>query len=149
MIIAKSKENNIDPKLVWAIAKQESNFNPKAMRYERNWQYQNMVSVSSQKLGISYDTEFQLQSFSYGLLQQMGSTAREFGFTGMLTDLLDAETGLHWSTLKLAKLCGEFKETSNIVSAWNLGYPKKNMSGQYFNQNYVDQVLKNLSECPL
>lgn len=149
LIISMASKNNLDPKLVWAIAKQESNFNPKAMRFERNWQYQTMVAISSQNLKISYDTEMTLQSFSYGLLQQMGSTTREFGFTGMLTDLLDAETGLHWACLKLAKVCGKFKEIENIAAAWNGGHPKKNLSGQFFNQAYVNQVLKNYNDCSL
>ncbi|MFZ5788993.1 MAG: lytic transglycosylase domain-containing protein [Acidobacteriota bacterium] len=72
------------------------------------------------------DQEWWGQQASWGLLQVMGSVARERGFRGpYLTELCDPETNLTYGCAHLARLFARFPAAGveGVVSAYNAGRP--------------------------
>lgn len=146
MINAKAKEFKLDPMLISAMVQVESAGNPKAMRFEPAWRYFWFVDGYASKLNISVETERTLQAFSYGLLQIMGSCAREGGLTGPLTDLLNVEMSLHYGCMHLSKIAKKYGVEVDVIAAYNAGSPRKLASGMYENQAYVNKVHQYLVE---
>ena len=133
----------LDYSLIQAIAKVESNFDRWAVRYEAGFSYLLTPEVFAKKNKITVSTETQCQKMSWGLLQIMGGTARDLGFTGPLTQLLEIENNLKWGCKYLVKL-GEKHgmNSANQVAAWNAGSVRQTADGDYVNQIYVDKVLE-------
>lgn len=126
----------------------ETNLNTYATRYEESWKYFLNPGTYAFKLKISMDTEKKDQATSWGALQIMGSVARELGYTDYLVKLIDPNLSLDLSGLKIKQLQSKFTEMRNVISAYNMGNPKKTGDGRYYNQIYVDKVLKNLALAP-
>ena len=93
------KKHGLDPVLICAVAHQESSWNPWAIRYEPGF-FARYILPMAEKFS---DTEARARSFSFGLMQVMGQTAREMGFTGDLASLCDPDVGLDWGCYKLAR----------------------------------------------
>lgn len=89
--------HDIDPSLVCAVCEHESeDWNPWAMRFEPA--FDKKYEQPMHKL----PTEEIACSTSWGLMQIMGQTARELGFThGFLTQLLDPAIGIEFGCRKL------------------------------------------------
>jgi soluble lytic murein transglycosylase-like protein len=137
-----SKASNIDPNLIAAIVETESAGNPFAMRYEKHWRYILRPVDFAMKLNITPETERTLQMFSYGLMQIMGSVAREYGMQGELPKLLDPDLGIQYGTIHLRGFISRYKSIPDAVSSYNQGSPVKNKNGVgYKNQAYVDKVM--------
>jgi soluble lytic murein transglycosylase-like protein len=100
---ATAAKHDLDEALVCALCDHESaGWNPWAMRYEPKF-FQKYVASLYAASKISA-TEAYARSFSYGLGQVMGQTAREFGFEGkFLTELCDPPVGIEFACRKLAK----------------------------------------------
>lgn len=135
-----AKFANVDPMLVLAIAEVESAGDPLAVRYERNWKYHYKVDDFAKRCRISRDTEFMLQSCSFGLMQVMGTVARECGLEGSILQLTDAKLGAKFGCIKLAKLFKVFGNVDDVIAAYNGGNAVKDGEGKYRNQSYVDKV---------
>lgn len=146
IIVKETRRLVEDPDLVIAISGVESNWNTMAMRYEPKWKYFYRPEVYAKKLYITQDTEKQLQMFSYGICQIMGSVARELGFDGPLPQLLVPEFGIEFSVKKIIALRKKYPDLGDIISSYNQGSPRKNPDGSYVNQAYVDKVMKNLMQ---
>jgi len=130
-----------DVELIYAIIDVESGWNPFAVRYEPHWRY--IVPVSNTmlaKMGITKDTEEQLQKFSWGLMQIMGSVARELNYTEILTKLVIPAENINVGIRKVMALAKKYKNIEDIIASYNAGSPRK-ISGKYVNQDYVDKVL--------
>lgn len=96
--------------LVFAIVQVESSGNPWASRYEEGffWRY---VEGRGHTVwnGCSRDTEERHRATSWGLMQIMGQTARERGFSGpFLTELCDPSMGLQMGCLHLTHLIDRY-----------------------------------------
>ena len=141
LILEAAKKHNVDPKLVAAIVRKESGGQPWAMRYEPRWSYLFKTAEFAHRLYITEITEIHLQSFSYGLMQVMGSVCRELGFLGYLPQVLNPEIGLDLGCKKLRDLFYKYQDEKDVISAYNQGSPLKR-GGIYLNQQYVDGVLK-------
>lgn len=139
-----AKALGLDPDLVSAICSQESNYTPAAARYEKNWGYFFEVERFSKILGITYDTEYQLQKFSFGIMQVMGSVARELGFQGYLTELITPENGILYGCKKLKALSKRYSNVSDVIAAYNGGNASK-VNGNYPNRRYVEDVQKRIA----
>lgn len=146
IIVKETKRLVEDPDLIIAISGVESNWNTMAMRYEKNWSYLYRPEYYAKKLFITKDTESQLQMFSYGLCQVMGSVARELGFDGHLPQLLIPEFGVEFAVKKIIALRKKYSDLGDIISSYNQGSPRKKDDGSYVNQPYVDKVMKNLMQ---
>lgn len=143
-----SKEYNIDPKLVMAFCKVESSWNTWATRYEPLWKYTTAVNNFADSAKTSIPTEIVHQSTSWGLMQVMGSVARELGFTESLPMLCNPEFGILFGIKQLSRLQKyEISGGQNDwIASYNAGSPRKKSNGKYENQDYVDKLNKAYSE---
>lgn len=141
VVSIKALSYGIDPFLAQAIAQIESNLDPWKMRYEEKWMYFYLPAQYSKNLGISVLTERTLQQFSYGLMQVMGSVARELGFDRELIKLCDPEIGAQYGCMKLSDLKKKYSDELDLISAYNAGTPLK-LNGKYRNEDYVKKVTE-------
>jgi soluble lytic murein transglycosylase-like protein len=96
---AAAEAHGLDPALVCAVVHNESGWDQWALRYEPGF-YRRYIEPLA---GVG-DTEKQSRAFSYGLMQIMGQTAREFGFGGkFLVELCDPVQNLEFGCRKLAQ----------------------------------------------
>ncbi len=133
--------------LVKAIIQVESGGNTYAMRYEAAFLYRYVPSTPQRFGCASLETERQARATSWGLMQIMGQVARELGCKEpFLSTLCDAETGLRYGCLLLARLRDLYLRGygwDGVISAYNQGSPIKNKkSGAFLNQGYVMKVRK-------
>jgi soluble lytic murein transglycosylase-like protein len=115
--------NNVDPDLIRAIIKQESNWDVNASRYEV-------------KLGTS----------SWGLMQVLLTTAQSvMGDSSLsISQLVTPETNIIVGTKYIAALLARYSgDVRDAIAAYNAGTVKKNKDGTYVNQSYVDSVYRN------
>lgn len=88
---------SINLSLICALIEHESSWNVFAVRYEPLFYQRYVVPLK----GITA-TEAQMRATSWGLMQLMGQTAREFGFIGKyLAELCDPEIGIDFGCKKL------------------------------------------------
>lgn len=107
----------LDPALVCAVAEQESGWDPAAIRFEKNWAFRLMADdtiIGQHIFPPSRDTEIAQRSFSWGVMQVLGQTAREQGCTyPYLTRLCEPEIGLEFGCkvlmMKLKKAQGDVR----------------------------------------
>lgn len=144
LIVSVSEQNQLDPDLVRAIAQVESSYNPWAMRFEPAWRYFYFPREHADRLMITAQTEEMMQATSWGLMQVMGSVARELGFDLELPRLCIPEMGLNYGCKKLKKLFARYQYEEDVIAAYNAGSPRKEKSGMYFNQRYVDKIRARL-----
>jgi soluble lytic murein transglycosylase-like protein len=81
------------PDIILALIEQESAFDPWATRYEPAF-YDKYVSPLVANADMS-KTEARLRAFSFGLMQVMGQTAREAGYSEPLPKLFEPEVNLN------------------------------------------------------
>ncbi len=136
--LAKQKAINhgVDPALLCAVAEQESEWNPYAIRFERAWAVKlmgNPAIIGDHISPPSKETEIAQRSFSWGLMQVLGQTAREHVYTySFLTQLCDPEIGLEFGAMILAdKLRIAKGDTRQALLFYNGGGDK----------TYPEQVL--------
>jgi hypothetical protein len=140
--LKRSEATGVPNRILFAVIMVESSGDHKAMRYEEGYRWICNPEKFSKINKITVDTEKQLQSFSYGLCQIMGATARDNGYTGPLIDLIDPNFNIRIATSHLAKLMATYKNWPDAISAYNQGSPRKKlMSKKYKNQAYVDKVI--------
>jgi soluble lytic murein transglycosylase-like protein len=88
----------LDAAVVCAVCEQESQWNKWAVRFEPAFfeKYEVPLHLAT--------TEEYSRAFSFGLMQVMGQTAREFGFTNrFLSELCDPATGILFGCKKLKR----------------------------------------------
>ena len=82
-----------------------------------------------------------VDSYSYGPMQILLSTAQEMGFTGTPEELMKAEANLHFGCKYLTRQLHRYGgDMEKAAAAYNAGgaYKRK---GQYVNQSYVNKVM--------
>lgn len=131
----------VDPKLLYAIARVESSLDPNTARYEPGWKYHLDTAIWARKLGITRDTEKVLQSISWGLMQVMGTVAREHGFDRHLTELTNPTYNVTIAIRKIEQLQDKYDSREEVISAYNQGWPRKNEDGNFVNYRYVNTVM--------
>lgn len=138
----------LDHNLVLAIISHETNGKPFKTRYEPAWKYLYFPREFADKLLISVETETVMQSMSWGVMQIMGSVAREHGFEDDLPKLTDPQLGLDYGCKHLKKLMVQYGgNETDAISAYNAGSVRKTDGGMYSNQvSYVDPVCSILRD---
>lgn len=134
----------LDPALVQAIAKVESSLDPWVVRFEPGWAYPWRIREFARRCNISQNTEKTLQATSWGLMQVMGTVARELGHNRMLTELVRPATNIRLGCRQIVKLLDRYQDIAMTISAYNAGSARKDENGQFMNQGYVDKVLDNM-----
>jgi soluble lytic murein transglycosylase-like protein len=132
--------HKLDPNWVIAFIQTESGGNPVAMRYEPKWRYLVTPEFYASRLKITADTETQLQKFSYGLMQVMGSVCREHGYGDSLALLVDPFRALEYGCRHLKGMRRRFPTGRDWIAAYNAGTPRKMPDGKYENEEYVKKV---------
>jgi hypothetical protein len=106
-------KHGLNDALVCAVIDRETGgtWNPWLNRYEPRFEqlYGQGVTVGATSFvkaatfTISLSTEIKNRCMSWGLMQIMAETAREYGFTGPAAELCDPATGIEWGCRKFAK----------------------------------------------
>ena len=119
IVVQESRRYGVDPNLVRAIIRAESNWDILASRFES-------------KLGES----------SIGLMQTLVSTARDVLNKPSLTiqELYSPNVNIKAGTKYLSQLKSRFPKLEDTISAYNAGRPIYSSRGGYVNQKYVDKV---------
>ena len=132
-----------DSDLIHAIILTESAGDPLAMRYEPGFRW-TVQDPDGRPRTCTVKTEERLQMFSFGLMQIMGATARDLGFKGWLSELLDPKVNIKYGTLLLISLSKRY-QGDDIIASYNAGSPRFTTSGDYVNQEYVDKVKEKIA----
>jgi soluble lytic murein transglycosylase-like protein len=138
----------LPPALIAAVIQEESRFEMWATRVEprylRNAKVRREAArwTSSHRSPPTTTTELHDRSRSYGLMQVMGETAREQGFSApYLAELyLPKNATLHGAILLRHLLDRYHKDTLAAISAYNQGSARK-QSGVFANARYVYRVV--------
>lgn len=137
----------LDPVVLYAMLWKESSYNPWAMRYEPLFKWTLAHRDWASRLGLSPETEMLAQKSSWGLGQIMGAVAREHGFRGHLTELVQPKINLELCAKHLKKKLVVYGSIEAAVSAYNQGDNRKTPGGMYRNQvSYVDPVFRKARE---
>lgn len=142
IIFDKSAKYNLDSSLVAAIILQESRGKHCASRHEDTWKYVYNAKEFARESGVSVRTEEVGQKTSWGVMQIMGTVARELGFKGQFPELCDPALGIEYGCKQLKRIYSKQRELSDIIASYNAGGAYKKNSGQYINQEYVDSVTE-------
>ncbi len=134
-------KTSLDPALVTALVYAESSGNTYAMRFEPAWKYFHFPREWASRIECSVQTENIAQATSWGLMQVMGSVARERGHAGWLSELSVVEVGLSYGCQHLKSFFEKYPTVEDAVSSYNQGSPRKTLGGLYCNQGYVSKVM--------
>lgn len=138
---------NLDPILVAAIIGVESDGDPYRNRIESADRKRNNPERFAKLSNIDIPTEAANQIMSWGLMQIMGTTARDIGFQKSLLMLIEPEYGIEWGCKYLAMQMKDCDgNVQDAISAYNRGTMAKQASGDYKNQGYVTKVLNIMKE---
>lgn len=133
-------DQNIPANLLAAIVQVESNGDPMACRFEKDYKYLYETKVNAKENQITETTEMMLQMTSWGLTQIMGAVGRELGLKGSILQLIDPEVNLTYCAKLLKRLASRHTERNDIIASYNAGSPVRTLDGKYRNQGYVDKV---------
>jgi soluble lytic murein transglycosylase-like protein len=132
--------------LLAAIVQQESRGKIWTSRLEPGYRYIQTPEIHAKRLGISPETERVHQATSWGLAQVMGGTLRDLGFMDHLPMACKPSINLTFASMHLSRLMAKHPVMAAVISAYNSGTPRKDATGAYTNQGYVDRVTKFMSE---
>lgn len=130
--------------LAVAIAQTESSLCPHATRFEPGWKYFYKIEAFASYNHITPDTERVQQAHSWGLMQIMGSVARELKYSEPLVKLCDPYAGAEMGCKKLKQLSSKYEDETAVIAAYNAGTPRKLPGGKWENQDYVSKVTERL-----
>lgn len=147
---------NLDPLLVAAICLKESVGNTWATRMEFKayggafkslWRYFLEPDEWARVVGSSKVTEWVCQASSWGLMQVMGTVAREYGFNGWLSELCKPSVGVRYGCKHLRKKIDRYVYAYSDgfaidcgIAAYNAGSARFSTGRKFVNQSYVDGV---------
>lgn len=143
---------NLDPILIAAMIMKESSGIPWAVRYEPGWGYflpPEETAAIAKTIGSTKQTELVFQATSWGLMQVMGTVAREHGFQGWLTELTDPEIAIYYGAKHLRKQYDHrlVYTDEEALAAYNggIGAIKKKIDTGYYPEQvqiYVETVMR-------
>lgn len=141
------KSLGVDVSLVNALIHVESGGNPFRTRFEpASDRYLYFYREHASRLWLTPETERINQMQSWGLMQVMGFVAREHNYDDYLVKLCDPKLGLLYGVKHIKKFLGKYGNEPDAIAAYNAGSARKNPSGMYINQPYVDKVNIKLLE---
>lgn len=125
-----AKRHELDSDVVCAVIEQESSWRTYEIRYEQ--EFFDRYCFPLFKNPEITPTEARARAFSWGLMQVMGQTAREFGYREPLPTLCVPQTGIEIGCKVLAhKIAVNEGNVHDALKAWNGGA----------NSQYADDVL--------
>jgi hypothetical protein len=137
-----AKDFGLNPILVSAIIDVESAGNVYSCRFEPGYPFLYEPQEMGELSKTSFATECVLQRCSFGLMQVMGSTARELGLRAPLPTLFEPEVGIEYGCRYLRKQMTRYGDRMQAaIAAYNAGAAIERGDGQYRNGEYVSKVL--------
>ena len=120
----------LDPRLLKAVIKVESNFNRNAHRHE------------------PWVSHLGGPDCSFGLMQLLESTARGLGHTGAARDLYHPATNIYFGAKYLRQQLDRYGNVAKAIAAYNAGSVRYAADGtdRFCNQIYVDKVAEAMEE---
>lgn len=140
-VIEVATQSGFNPALVYAICMKESSMDTWAMRFEPGWRWWLDPNKWARRVRVTTRTEEIAQQCSWGLMQVMGTVARERGFSGDLPQLTSPKVGLKYGCAQLAYLFTRYSDVRHVLSAYNTGRPDTKVG-----RAYAADVLKIMSE---
>ena len=143
LIVSTARGAQVPPELVLGIIEIESGGDRYAAKINPTYPYTMMQA--KRPAGCSVDMERMCQKTAWGLMQVMGATARELGFDGWLSELVNPETNVRLGIEFLGRKMSQYFERDGIegvVAAYNGGAPRRRPDGKFTNQGYVDRVME-------
>lgn len=126
-----AKAHGLNPHLVNAVVTVESEHDTWAMRFEPGWRWWLRPSHWAAVVGVTKRTEIIAQACSWGLMQVMGTVARERGFKEDLPKLCRPDVGLDIGCKHLKWLLNRHGTVIRALSAYNTGRPETRKGKQY------------------
>lgn len=126
-----AKKHNLNPKLVYAVCLKESDLDTYAMRFEPGWRWWLNPLKWAKRVVTTEATERVGQQMSWGLMQVMGTVARERGFDSDFPRLCRPEVGVEFGCRHLVWLMGRFQTIPEVLSAYNTGRPNTKVGRAY------------------
>ena len=142
----KADKYNLDRFLVAAIIQTESSGNRCDTRFEKRFKHLYHPEKFAQLNQITVQAEIEHQKTSFGLMQIMGSVARELGFKRNLWNLCNPRMNVELGVKKLKKLSGRHESMEDLIASYNAGRPFMLSNGKYKNHQYVNKVLQRYQE---
>lgn len=136
----------LDPYIVGAMIQVESAGNTWAIRYEPKWDHFLNARDWASKIGCTEVTEEKGQATSWGLMQVMGTVAREHGFDEWFPALCEPSQGVKYGCMHLRKKADQYHNIEEAIAAYNAGKARYMKSGMLTNERYVDRVMKYFRE---
>ena len=118
-----AKLYGFNSKLVYAICIKESSMDTWAMRFEPGWRWWLNPGTWAKRVRVTTRTEEIAQQCSWGLMQVMGTVARERGHVGDLPQLCNPKIGLEIGCAHLKYLFARYSDVKHVLSAYNTGRP--------------------------
>lgn len=143
IIFEAARDYQVDPRLIAAVIFTESSGKQYACRYEPNF-FKKYLETSTRKtlkgfVPPNFQTEVCGRAFSYGLMQIMGNTARENGFTGeYLAELFDPRTNILLGTKILKRFLENEATAGKALLRWNGGSDKEYPTRVFTNYDGVN-----------
>lgn len=139
-----SQKYNIPKKFLYALILTESNFNEYAIRYEPHYRWIVLNKDIGTKLGMSYATFLEVQRFSYGLTQVMGSIFYEHNLYTYPAEFYDVYLNVEHCCIHLSnsinrKKLNPEKQARELYDIYNSGCIDSNDQ----NEKNVDRFMKN------
>lgn len=118
-ILSSARKFNIDPDLIRAFIKVESDGDPQAKAWEKL-----------------------IENYSYGLMQVSWPTAEWMGYKGDPADLLQPGVNIHYGSKYIAYQLDRYdNDIPSTAAAYNAGTAFRD-NGKFNNQYYVNKVMK-------
>lgn len=146
LAIKHTQQTNIDPALVLGIIQVESGGDSNTARYEQNYRW--VIRQARRPEACSENTETVFQKTRWGLMQVLGAAAREHGYYGWLSKLIDPELNIIMGICRLQKLFalwGEDHGIDGVIAAYADGAPRVTENG-FANKSYVGAVKAVMTE---
>jgi len=121
----------LNPLILEAMIMIESGQEKWATRYESRWIWFLTPIKYARLRGVTTKTERIHQSTSWGLMQVMGTVARELGFKGNLPELCQPDIGVKYGAIKLSDLLDRYKALPLALAAYNAGSPTSKAGAKY------------------
>jgi hypothetical protein len=137
-IIAKTAvAHGLSPELIAKIVMVESGGDTWACRFEKHWRWFLNPMTYARLVQVSKITETVCQQMSWGLMQCMGTVARECGFREDLPKLCHPEVGVLYGCKKFRSCLSRYNgNVFDALAAYNAGH-----AGSKAGQNYAYKVI--------
>lgn len=138
-----TRKIKIEKALVRAIIAQECDNKPYSMRPEAHM----MMNPSYLRHIPKRYMPDKMAYCSLGAMQVMYGTARWLGFRKEPEKLILQRYSIQYGIKYLQYLIKKYWSIEKVISSYNQGSPRKDTDGRFYNQKYVNEVLRYYQKC--